>query len=170
MDQPDEIVESELFPDISQFEDCNEDESHSAPQPITPWAKVKIGTFRARLEATLLNRESKGINRYGTASILSSYLIGLVNESFGFNGWSSLIVECGVLAEEFDEEKQVFSMKQHALVRVTLQDGTVVDGQGFGESKNAPHKYQCLATSRKMAITNGLRKAILRFTDLLAEP
>lgn len=164
MDQGD--VETVLFPDLAEFEPVS-DSLDEEERPLSSWAKVKIGTFQARLEHYIAARESKGLLKYGTASIPTSLLMQLVNVSFGFNGWSLSIVDCVCVLELLEGDR--YSMAQRATVRITLQDGTCVEAEGVGEATNMPHKYMCHGTSKKMAITNGLRKGFLKFADLLAE-
>lgn len=165
--ESDAVTESVLFPDLSLFEENENSDEDLEPEILTPWAKIKIGTFQARLEKVLQKREMKGLGKYGISSVSSALLINMVNESFGFNGWSSQILQCRIDTQDFDEEKETFSMSQTADVRITLQDGTVVEAMGHGEARNLPLKHICFGTSRKMACTDGLRNAFLRFPDLL---
>lgn len=166
--ESDKVTESTLFPDLSLFETTGESEEEPEPEILSPWAHIKIGTFQAHLEAVLRKREMKGLGKYGINSVSSALLINLVNECFGFNGWSSQILECRIDTQDFDEEKTAYSMTQTADIRVTLQDGTYVEAAGHGEARNLPLKHVCFGTSRKMACTDGLRNAFLRFPDLLA--
>lgn len=166
MDQEDEVV-SVLFPDLSEFEGGEEPSEPEGPPPLSAWAKAKIGTFQSRLETAISVRESKGQMKYGSSSVPTALLVNLVNESFGFNGWSSLVVSTLTVHENFDEEKSQYSMRQRAMVRITLRDGTYIDAEGVGDTMNLPHKHMCHGTTKKMAVTNGLRQAIFKFADLL---
>lgn len=164
--QVEDHVDSVLFPDISLFESDTED-LISDQTPITPWALTKIGTFQYRLEDLLQNREARRGKITLVSHISTSMILQLANEVFGFNGWSSSILECNAVEQEFDIDKDVFSMKHEALIRVILQDGTVSNALGVGKCSNVPHKYMCLENSKKMAITDGLRNAILNFTSMI---
>ncbi|OBA21417.1 dsRNA-binding domain-like protein, partial [Metschnikowia bicuspidata var. bicuspidata NRRL YB-4993] len=156
-----------LFPSLSLFEETSDCESGPEPHFLSPWAKTKIGTFQARLELVLRKRELRGVGKYGISSVSSALLINMVNESFGFNGWLSQILDCHIASQNFDDEKNEYSMVQTATVRIVLDDGTEVEAKGNGEVRGLPSKYQCLGTSRKMACTDGLRNAFLKFPDLL---
>ncbi|KAM9909779.1 hypothetical protein OXX69_005105 [Metschnikowia pulcherrima] len=83
------VTESVLFPDLALFEEPGEIDDIHEPHVLSPWAKTKIGTFQARLETVLKKRDMRGMGKYGMASVSSALLINMVNECFGFNGWSS---------------------------------------------------------------------------------
>lgn len=153
-----------------------------SPIVLSEWARLKIGTFQSRLEAVLQAREGKGYRAHGQGHVSSALLMRLVNESFGFNGWSSSVLEVETLSHEEDTEKRTdsdteqkahseteqrkYSAKTRALVKISLRDGTSIEAQGLGECVE-PHKYLSLSNSLKKAVTNGLRNAILQLTDLL---
>lgn len=156
-----------LFPDLSFFESDVVDQPEEKIEALSLWALAKIGTFQSRLEAILRSRELRSGGRVYMNSISTSVILRLANEVFGFNGWSSEILECVSTYEDFDEANSEYSMKQNARVRITLLDGTSIAAEGIGESLNMPHKYMCLGNSKKMAITNGLRNAILSLQAML---
>lgn len=159
MDEEDHVVSLVLFPDLSFFDEPDGPAEPEGPV-LSPWAKTKIGTFQARLEAVLQRRGQRKHNSH--VPISSSLLVLLANESFGFNGWSSQIVAYDCISELSDETSTRFSMKQSAVVRVTLQDGTAVEALGTGEATNFPNKHLCLTKSRGQAVLDGLRSAILQ--------
>ncbi|WPK25208.1 hypothetical protein PUMCH_002512 [Australozyma saopauloensis] len=160
-------TESILFPDISLFEE-SEDEGELDQQPqISAWAKSKIGTFQSRLEALKASNDHKQRRSRGR-KILTRLLVSLVNEAFGFNGWSSSILDCCSVADDFNTEQETYSIEQRATVRITFQDGTFVDAEGKGYSLDCKQRAVGYSTSKKMAVTDGLRNAIMLFPDLLS--
>lgn len=162
----DHVVSSMLFPDLSMFEVESEDEE-LATEALTPWALSKIGTFQYRLEELIRYRELKRGKSVFVSQIPTSVILRLANDVFGFNGWSSNLLECTTVEHDFDEENSEYSMKHHAQVQVKLQDGSISRAVGVGVSRKMPHKYMCLQYSKKMAVTNGLRNAILNFTGMM---
>lgn len=162
-----ELTSTVLFPDLSLFEDEDDVSDGDERVILTRWAMAKIGTFQCRLEDVLRAREQSGQKMFLLSSVSTAELLRIANEAFGFNGWSSQILTCDPEEENFDQEKSVYSMKQVATVRVILQDGVFIDAQGIGESSNMPQKHICLSNCKKMAITNGLRNALLGLKDML---
>lgn len=159
----------EFFPDISQFEEerIEIEEKYYIPE----WSLKKIGTLQSRLEILKTNKNSK--TRFGQNSSFydfpSSVLLNLANDVFGFDGWSTEILESNLLTESFDEVKSVHSAKFSALIRVTLKDGTYSDAFGTGEATNLPHKYMCFSKGKKQAVTDGTKKAILGLHNIVTE-
>lgn len=165
----DEIVESVLFPDLSQFLD-HEEVAAETFTPVSKWAMAKIGTFQARLEALNRDRDQRVRNRRHKPRLQMVKIIQAANLSFGFNGWSSQIVSCQVVEKAFDEENSSNSLSQRAEIRITLRDGTELFGSGIGECHNLPLKSTCYEESRKKAVTEGLRSAFLNMHKLLDTP
>lgn len=166
MEVDSEVVASVMFPDISMFDSDSEIDDVPKTQPLSPWALSKIGTFQYRLEDLVRTRELRHQKSPAMLRIPTSAILQLANDVFGFNGWSSAILGCTVVAEDFDEENGEFSMKQEAVVEITLQDGTTSRASGLGSCQKLPHKYMCLGYSKKIAITDGLRNAILNLTGM----
>lgn len=162
------IEESEtiLFPDISLFEEQEEDDIETPPQ-ISDWAKSKIGTFQSRLEAIKV-RDTQRHRKYRNRKTLTRLLIALINEAFGFNGWSSSILDCCNVAEEYNEKDATYTIKQLATVQIRLQDGTIINAEGTGFHSGSKDKSVGYGLSKKMAVSDGLRNAIMRFADLVS--
>ncbi|KAK6463650.1 hypothetical protein DFJ63DRAFT_335172 [Scheffersomyces coipomensis] len=160
---------TEFFPDISQFEDEIEEEQDNIitiPDSILR----QLGLFQSKLEA--IESSSFGRRKTGTSSLFSfraSLIFALANECFGYNGWSSRVIECGMTFSDFDETNGKFSASYSALVRVTLGDGTYVDEYGYGDGKNLPYKYMCYSVATKQAITDAKKNAIIRLREVLIE-
>lgn len=165
----DEIVESVLFPDLSEFVD-REELTPRAITPVSKWAMAKIGTFQARLEALNRDQDQRLRNKRHKPRLQMAKIIQAANLSFGFNGWSSRIESCEVVEENFDEDNSKNSLSQRAEIRITLRDGTELLGSGIGECHNLPLKSTCYEESRKKAVTEGLRSAFLNMHKLLDTP
>lgn len=150
-DSPEESI---LFPNLSLFEEPKH-EPEPKPRPGA-WARAKIGTFQSRLEAVKA--------RHRDPRTLTRLLVGLTNDAFGFNGWSSSIVDCDLVDELSDHG--MYIVRQKAVVRITLMDGTYVEAAGTGISELLPRavSYQ---VSKRMAVSNGLRNAIMLFAELV---
>ena len=71
-------------------------------------------------------------------------IIGLANEVFGFNGWSSLIVSITTDFIDYSEETRRFNVGVTAIVRVTLRDGVSHEDVGYGLLENSKSKGAAL--------------------------
>lgn len=161
-----EEPETVLFPDLSIFEELETEDIETKPQ-LSAWAKSKIGTFQSRLEAIKV-RDSQRYRKYRNRKTLTRLLVALINDSFGFNGWSSSIIDCCSVAEEYDEQNATYTIKQKAKVQIMFQDGTVIDAEGTGITSGCREKSVGYSSSKKMAVSDGLRNAIMLFADLVS--
>jgi DNA repair and recombination protein RAD52 len=71
-------------------------------------------------------------------------IINLANEIFGFNGWSSSVVNLNVDFIDFNEESKRYTIGVTAIVRVTLRDGVFHEDVGYGMLENSKSKGQAL--------------------------
>ncbi|ODV79036.1 dsRNA-binding domain-like protein [Suhomyces tanzawaensis NRRL Y-17324] len=152
----------EFFPDLSQFEEQEKQEEE--PDFIPEWSLRKIATLQSKLEAIQNHRaNSKGF--FGSRDLISNFgsslIFGLANEVFGFNGWSTELVEYTKLLEEADEENSRYSAKFSAIIRVVLKDGAHSEDFGIGEAINMPHRYMCYSKCKKQAITEATKNAVI---------
>ncbi|PVU94452.1 hypothetical protein BB561_002533, partial [Smittium simulii] len=93
-------------------------------------------------------------------------LISIANEVFGYNGWSSSILNITVDdIKEFPDGR--VNVCVSALVRVSLRDGTFHEDVGYGSIDNARSKAMALEKSKKEAATDGLKRALRMFGNLL---
>ena len=70
-------------------------------------------------------------------------MINLANEVFGFNGWSSSLVN--VTTDFVDRsESGRYNVGVTAIVRVTLREGVYHEDIGYGTADNSPSKGQAL--------------------------
>ena len=67
-------------------------------------------------------------------------IINLANEVFGFNGWSSSIVNLSTDFADYFEETKRYCIGVTAIVRVTLRDGVYHEDIGYGTIENTKSK------------------------------
>ncbi|TEB20606.1 recombination protein Rad52 [Coprinellus micaceus] len=94
-------------------------------------------------------------------------IINLANEVFGFNGWSSSIVNLTTDFIDVNPETKRCNISITAIVRVTLRDGVYHEDLGHGLIENAKSKGQGLAKCKKEAVTDAIKRALRNFGNLL---
>lgn len=67
-------------------------------------------------------------------------VINLANEVFGFNGWSTAVVNVTCDFADYDPNTQRHSIGIAATVRVTLRDGVYHEDIGYGMMENSKSK------------------------------
>jgi DNA repair and recombination protein RAD52 len=140
--------------------------------------KPRISDYTAQEIATLSSRLEKQLgpeyisSRAGPSGQKVHYLaaekcIQLANEVFGFNGWSSQIMECQV--DFVDENPQTFkvSLGLSVIVRVTLKDGTFHEDVGYGHMENCKGKAAAFEKAKKEGTTDALKRALRNFGNVL---
>ncbi|KAG1736133.1 Rad52/22 family double-strand break repair protein-domain-containing protein [Suillus paluster] len=94
-------------------------------------------------------------------------IINLANEVFGFNGWSSQIVNMTTDFMDCNEESKRYNVGVSCIVRVTLSCGVYHEDVGYGAAENAKSKAQAIDKSKKEAVTDGVKRALRNFGTLL---
>jgi DNA repair and recombination protein RAD52 len=94
-------------------------------------------------------------------------VIGLANEVFGFNGWSSSIQNIQVDFADENPQTQRVSIGLSVIVRVTLRDGTFHEDVGYGSIENAKGKAMAFEKAKKEGTTDGLKRALRSFGNIL---
>ncbi|KIM91782.1 hypothetical protein PILCRDRAFT_57843 [Piloderma croceum F 1598] len=84
-------------------------------------------------------------------------IINLANEVFGFNGWSSNVVNLMMDYIDFSEESKKFNVGITAIVRVTLRDEVFHEDIGYGILENSKRKGAALDKVRKKQCKRSLR-------------
>ena len=67
-------------------------------------------------------------------------VINLANEVFGFNGWSTAVVNVTCDFADYDPTTQRHTIGIAAIVRVTLRDGVYHEDMGYGMMENSKSK------------------------------
>ncbi|QRW05489.1 DNA repair and recombination protein RAD22 [Ceratobasidium sp. AG-Ba] len=91
----------------------------------------------------------------------------LQNEVFGFNGWSSSVLSITTDYIDYNEGTQRYNVGVSAVIRVTLRDGAFHEDVGFGSLENARGKGMALDKCKKEAVTDGLKRTLRNFGNLL---
>ncbi|KAL9653442.1 hypothetical protein ABK040_002077 [Willaertia magna] len=92
--------------------------------------------------------------------------IELANQLFGFNGWSSSIME--INNDYIDQTPQgKFNCGVSAIIRVSLKDGSFHEDIGYGVSDNQKHKGAAFEQAKKTAVSDGLKRALRNFGNAL---
>lgn len=94
-------------------------------------------------------------------------MIGLANEVFGFNGWSSSIQNIQVDFADENPQTQRVSIGLSVIVRITLRDGTFHEDIGYGSIENAKGKAMAFEKAKKEGTTDGLKRALRSFGNIL---
>lgn len=93
--------------------------------------------------------------------------IGLANEVFGFNGWSSSIQNIQVDFADENPQTQRVSIGLSVIVRITLRDGTFHEDIGYGSIENAKGKAMAFEKAKKEGTTDGMKRALRNFGNVL---
>uniref|UniRef100_H3BG12 DNA repair protein RAD52 homolog n=1 Tax=Latimeria chalumnae TaxID=7897 RepID=H3BG12_LATCH len=92
-------------------------------------------------------------------------VISLANELFGYNGWSHSVTQQNVgMRHAFD---CVYTCKVYAFQRTLTQDGSYHEDVGYGVSEGLRSKALSLEKARKEAVTDGLKRALKCFGNVL---
>lgn len=138
----------------------------------------QVSTYTAQEIATLQSRLEKQLgpeylsSRCGPGGQKVHYLaaekcIQLANAVFGFNGWSSQIIDFQV--DFIDENPQTLkiSLGLSVVVRVTLKDGTFHEDIGYGHVENFKAKAAAFEKAKKEGTTDALKRALRNFGNVL---
>jgi DNA repair and recombination protein RAD52 len=154
--------------------------NHGGPAISNPFEDVKprISDYTAQEIATLQSRLEKQLgpeyisSRPGPGGQKVHYITGekciqLANEVFGFNGWSSSIMQIQVDYVDEDAVSRKVSLGLSVIVRVTLRDGTYHEDIGYGEMENCKGKGAAFHKAKKEATTDALKRALRNFGNVL---
>lgn len=93
--------------------------------------------------------------------------IQLANEVFGFNGWSSQIMDIQVDFVDENPTTLKVSLGLSVIMRVTLKDGTFHEDIGYGHIENCKGKAAAFEKAKKEGTTDGLKRALKNFGNVL---
>ncbi|PRP83753.1 hypothetical protein PROFUN_09085 [Planoprotostelium fungivorum] len=147
----DKLVPADIKPTFGELEYTNEEKS-----AIGNILEQKLGANEVAF-------------RTGAGSQSVGYLeawraIELANEIFGYDGWSSSVIN---LSQDFLEgEGQRFSCGISAVVRVQLKDGSFHEDVGYGTADNMK-KGLAIEKAKKEAISDALKRALRLFGNRL---
>ncbi|XP_078076207.1 DNA repair protein RAD52 homolog isoform X2 [Mustelus asterias] len=92
-------------------------------------------------------------------------IVNLANELFGYNGWSHSITQQNVDFVDLINGK--FYVGVSAFVKVQLKDGSFHEDVGYGVSEGLKSKALSLEKARKEAVTDGLKRSLKSFGNVL---
>ncbi|KAL0477108.1 DNA repair and recombination protein RAD52 [Acrasis kona] len=93
--------------------------------------------------------------------------IEIANQTFGFNGWSSRIMETTTDYLEQVETTGKFNVGVSATVRIMLKDGCFHEDLGYGTAENQKYKGAAIEHAKKKAVSDGLKRALRNFGNAL---
>ncbi|KAL6700683.1 hypothetical protein J3F84DRAFT_127725 [Trichoderma pleuroticola] len=137
---------------------------------IAGWSAKEIATIASRLDKQLgpeyiSSRAGPGGSR--VHYLTAEKVIGLANEVFGFNGWSSSIQNIQVDFADENPTSQRVSIGLSVIVRVTLRDGTYHEDVGYGSIENAKGKAMAFEKAKKEGTTDALKRTLRNFGNIL---
>lgn len=92
--------------------------------------------------------------------------LNLANEIFGFNGWSSELINIQVDFLDSLGSGRV-SLGLSVVVRITIRDGTFHEDFGYGFLENAKNKAVAFEKCKKEAFTDALKRCLRCFGNVL---
>ncbi|KAG9245044.1 hypothetical protein BJ878DRAFT_459091 [Calycina marina] len=140
------------------------------PLRISEYTAQEIATLQSRLEKQLGPEYISARSGPGGGKVhyvAAEKCIQLANEVFGFNGWSSQIMNIQV--DFIDENPTTFrvSLGLSVIMRVTLRDGTFHEDIGYGHIENCKGKAAAFEKAKKEGTTDGLKRALRNFGNVL---
>lgn len=137
---------------------------------ISEYTALEIATLQSRLEKQLGPEYIS--SRSGPSGQKVHYLaaekcIQLANEVFGFNGWSSQIMDVTVDFVDENTTTGKVSLGLSVTIRVTLRDGTFHEDIGYGHMENSKGKAAAFEKAKKEGTTDGLKRALRNFGNVL---
>ncbi|KAL7799048.1 hypothetical protein V8C37DRAFT_145873 [Trichoderma ceciliae] len=137
---------------------------------IAEWTAKEIATISSRLDKQLgpeyiSSRAGPGGSR--VHYLTAEKVIGLANEVFGFNGWSSSIQNIQVDFADENPQSQRVSIGLSVIVRITLRDGTYHEDVGYGSIENAKGKAMAFEKAKKEGTTDALKRTLRNFGNVL---
>ncbi|KAJ5051437.1 uncharacterized protein L3040_001216 [Drepanopeziza brunnea f. sp. 'multigermtubi'] len=137
---------------------------------ISSYTAQEIATLQSRLEKQLgpeyISNRS-GPNNQKVHYLAAEKCIQLANEVFGFNGWSSQIMDIQVDFVDENPTTLKVSLGLSVVVRVTLKDGTYHEDIGYGHMEHAKGKAAAFEKAKKEGTTDGLKRALKNFGNVL---
>ncbi|GAB1217609.1 hypothetical protein ATERTT37_006848 [Aspergillus terreus] len=137
---------------------------------MSEYTAQQIATLQARLDKKLGPEYIS--SRPGAAGQRVHYLaadkcINLANEVFGFNGWSSSIVNIQIDFVDENPNTGKISLGLSVIVRVTLKDGTYHEDIGYGHIENCKGKAAAFEKAKKEGTTDALKRSLRNFGNVL---
>ncbi|AET38773.1 Rad59p Ecym_3280 [Eremothecium cymbalariae DBVPG len=145
-------------------------------RPASKWSMRSIGVFQSKIEQyTYKIYHANKYGKHNLSKLIPGYLlIQFANESFGYNGWSSSIVDIAItksitsVKNDGSGPIEMHTVTAEARVKLVLQDGTNTEASGFSNATMSS-KLEAYGKAKKEAINDALKKCLLSFEQLLYE-
>ncbi|KAK4610306.1 DNA repair and recombination protein rhm52 [Fulvia fulva] len=137
---------------------------------ITEYTAQEIATLQSRLDKQLGPEyiSTRPGNGGGKVHYLAAEkVINLANEVFGFNGWSSSIINVQIDFVDENPTNGKINLGLSTIVRVTLKDGTFHEDTGYGHCENTKGKAAAFEKAKKEAATDAMKRALRNFGNVL---
>ncbi|EME44443.1 hypothetical protein DOTSEDRAFT_53542 [Dothistroma septosporum NZE10] len=137
---------------------------------ITEYTAQEIATLQSRLDKQLGPEyiSTRPGNGGGKVHYLAAEkVINLANEVFGFNGWSSSIINVQIDFVDENATNGRINLGLSTIVRVTLKDGTFHEDTGYGHCENTKGKAAAFEKAKKEAATDAMKRALRNFGNVL---
>ncbi|EME83757.1 uncharacterized protein MYCFIDRAFT_214493 [Pseudocercospora fijiensis CIRAD86] len=137
---------------------------------VSEYTAAEIATLQSRLQKQLGPEyiSTRPGNGGGKVHYLAAdKVIGLANDVFGFNGWSSEIRNVTVDFVEEHPQTGRINIGLSAVMRVTLKDGTFHEDIGYGHCENTKGKAAAFEKAKKEAATDSMKRALRSFGNVL---
>ena len=147
-----------------------EEEQEEKKPHISEYTAQEIAILQSRLDKQLgpeyiSSRAGPGGQK--VHYLAAEKVIGLANEIFGFNGWSSSIQNIQIDFVDENATNGKVSLGLSVTVRVILKDGTYHEDIGYGSIQNASGKAAAFEKAKKEGTTDGLKRALRTFGNVL---
>ncbi|KAG1776302.1 Rad52/22 family double-strand break repair protein-domain-containing protein [Suillus placidus] len=153
------------------FRSTNSFADHPFSMDMSDDTAIKIATLQAKLNKKLgpeYISQRPGPGGGPKLTYAEGWkIINIANEVFGFNGWSSQIVNMTTDYMDYNEESKRCNVGVSCIVRVTLSCGVFHEDVGYGAAENAKGKAQAIDKSKKEAVTDAVKRALRNFGSLL---
>ena len=138
---------------------------------ITPPASKELVNFDDGAQVQELlergsprTRSPPARRRCGKVSYIEAWrVIEKAQTIFGFNGWSSRILDIHKEYEDQNAQTQRWNVGYTCIIRVELKDGTFHDDVGFGSVHNERDRGKAIENARKEAVSDGVKRALRYF-------
>ncbi|CCH44802.1 DNA repair protein [Wickerhamomyces ciferrii] len=139
-------------------------------KPASNWSISKIGTLQAKMETILSKYQGKKFRNIKIELPLHR-LLSLANESFGYDGWSSEVIDVKETeyVVEIKDNGETHSVKMECTVKITLKDGTYHEDTGIGRADNLPSKSMAYMKAKKSSVTDATKNAIHGLKDIVLD-
>ena len=94
-------------------------------------------------------------------------MIDKAQRIFGFDGWSSRLLQMTKEFEDKNPQTNRFTVGYSCTVRVTLKDGTFHEDVGFGSVVNEKDRGKGIENARKEAVSDAMKRALRHFGHAL---